>query len=210
MGGNCQVAGALLSPDPAAGNGVPLTQVPAGGPNELLWYVSSFSLGLHLTSQVLRDYRSDADTLRVQTGDSVAAGCLANNMLPFSPIGRTLTQVNVNCMQNTGAFMYDSLVTFAWAHEDCHGKRSKYKWQFVENVDSSSQRMVDTTENGLRFRINDKLSAANDSVKAFSGAIDITGPPFSMWSRDTANTLWYRKQFLAKGVLPPIGVVSCP
>jgi hypothetical protein len=105
-------------------------------------------------------------------------------------------------MGYTGSFKFDSLVTFALKHEKCHGLRAvHYLQNTASDVGIFSERQIDETRVDLESKIFGALQAQVVDITTFADSMDVSGPAFSFWSRDTGNTNLLTRTLAFNGVL---------
>jgi hypothetical protein len=158
---------------------------------------------MRLRAQVLKDLRPDGDPYPITEGDTVTVACHAANVLSDTNV----TTVNRTCMQYVGAFKFDSLYAFTWAHERCHMVLAVQEFNSLPDGRTRMESLVRQDTTRLKLDINfgaNSLDAINTAVADSTDKIDTKGPsPFTFWSRNATNSAWFLRTYPPNGILPP-------
>jgi len=158
---------------------VTVRQVPAGGPNAGLWYVSVLNARLEFHAQVLKDYRPDGNKYTFASDSVTKVAC--QTALGTATSG-SVSQVNLSCNHNPD---FTSFYNKLWRHEGCHARLAFIKFEDVPDPFGPTEPLVARDSGGLvnaAFYVPNGLFDTSGQVLEFSDAIDVMG--------DTKYTIW--------------------
>jgi len=197
---SCMNVGLMLWPDPFGASSQrswTVAQVPAGGPNAGLWYVTSDSTGMHVRAQVLKDIRPDGFTYPVGGSDTVGTSCNAASVSG----SQTITVVNNTCMNDPSSFNFAALYAFAWRHERCHLLQDLNVFPTIPDPRTALEELVRSDTTSLSLAVTSKFFVANEAILD-ANTIDVPNPQsYTLWSRNASNTAWFLRTYPPNGIL---------